>query len=42
MKSFWDGLAGIAKALIIAVTLIILGFMLTTCGMFGALLTTPV
>lgn len=38
MKDFWNGLAGVAKALIIAVTLIILGFMLTTCGMFGALI----
>lgn len=41
MKDFWNGLAGIAKTLIIAVLLIILGFMLTTCGMFNALLTMP-
>lgn len=41
MKDFWNGLAGIAKALIIAVTLVILGFMLMTCGMFSALMYVP-
>lgn len=42
MKDFWNGLAGVAKALILAVTLIILGGMLTTCGMFGYLVAVPV
>ena len=41
MNDFWNGLAGVAKALILAVTLIIIGFMLTTCGMFGAVLAAP-
>lgn len=37
MKDFWDGLASVAKVLIISTSLIILGFMMTTCGMFGIL-----
>lgn len=41
MKSFWDGLAGIAKVMIIAVTCIIIAFVLSTCTMFGALVAVP-
>lgn len=39
MKEFWNGLAGVAKALIIAVACIIIMCMLSTCTMFGALIT---